>query len=113
MDKKKQASGISGGIFLIGLGVLFLTDWWWPGILVVIGLSGGAELIFRGQIAKGLGTIAFFCAIPLIWAVVQTTNISWSIIGPFILIALGVIILVRVFFLRDDVEEQGFGVSDE
>jgi len=113
MDQQKRASSISGGIFLIGLGVLFLTNWWWPGILVVIGLSGGAELIFRGQITKGLGTMAFFCAIPIIWAVVQSTNISWGIIGPFILIALGVILLVKVFLLKDEVEAQGFGVSDE
>jgi len=113
MDQQKRASSISGGIFLIGLGVLFLTNWWWPGILVVIGLSGGAELIFRGQISKGLGTITFFCGIPLVWTIVQSTNISWSIIGPFILIALGVIMLVKVFFLKDEVEAQGFGVSDE
>jgi len=113
MDKQKQASSISGGIFLIGLGVLFLTDWWWPGIMLVIGLSGGAELIFRGQIAKGLGTIAFFCGIPLVWTLVQSTNISWGIIGPFILIVLGVIILVKVFFLKDDEEQLEFGISDE
>jgi hypothetical protein len=67
MDKQKQASGISGGIFLIGLGVLFLTDWLWPGTMLVIGLSGCAELILWGKISKGIGTIAFFCAIPIIW----------------------------------------------
>ena len=49
MDKQRTASGISGGIFLISLGVLLLTGWWWPGIMVAIGLSAGAELIFRGQ----------------------------------------------------------------
>jgi hypothetical protein len=110
---KKQASSISGGIFLIGLGVLFLTDWWWPGIMLVIGLSGGAELIFRGQVARGLGTMAFFCGIPLIWTIVQSTNISWAIIGPFILIAIGVIMLVKVFFLKDDVEQSDFEASGE
>ena len=72
MDKKKQASGLSGGIFLIGLGVLMITDWWWPGIMLVIGLSGGAELIFRGKIVQGVGTIVFFSAIPII--VVQNTR---------------------------------------
>ena len=113
MDRRKQASSISGGIFLIGLGVLFLTNWWWPGIMLVIGLSGGGELIFRGQIAKGLGTIAFFCGIPLIWTIVQSTNISWAIVGPFILIALGVILLVKVIFLKDDEEQLEFGDSGE
>ena len=65
MDKKKQASAISGGIFLISLGVLIITGWWWPGILIAIGLSGGAEQIFRGKTWQGIGTLAFFCAIPI------------------------------------------------
>ncbi len=99
MDKKKRASSISGGIFLIGLGVLFMTDWFWPGILLVIGLSGGAEQIFRGQIARGIGTIAFFSAVPIVIAIVQSTDISWAIVGPFILIVLGVITLVKAFYL--------------
>ncbi|TET98766.1 MAG: hypothetical protein E3J30_06125 [Anaerolineales bacterium] len=105
MDKKRKASGISGGIFLIGLGVLLFTGWWWPGILLVIGLSGGAEQIFRGQTVRGIGTIAFFSAIPIVIAIVQSTDISWGIVGPFILIVLGVITLVKTFFLKDEVEE--------
>ncbi|MCJ7703250.1 MAG: hypothetical protein MUO62_16835, partial [Anaerolineales bacterium] len=105
--KKKQASSISGGIFLIGLGVLLITDWWWPGIMLVIGLSGGAELIFRDQIARGIGTIVFFSAFPIIWAIAQATDISWAIVGPFILIVLGVITLIKAFFLKDESEEVG------
>lgn len=105
MDKKRKASGISGGIFLIGLGVLLFTGWWWPGILLVIGLSGGAEQIFRGQMTRGIGTIAFFSAIPIIYALVQATDITWAIVGPFILVALGVITLVKTLYLKDEVEE--------
>ena len=28
-----------GGIWLIGIAVLAVTNWWWPGIMVVIGIS--------------------------------------------------------------------------
>lgn len=105
MDKKRAASGLSGGIFLIGLGVLLFTGWWWPGIMLVIGLSGGAELIFRGKVARGIGTIAFFSAFPIIWGIAQATDISWGVVGAFILIALGGITLVKAFYLKDDVEE--------
>ena len=59
-QKKRRASAVSGGIFLICLGVLLITGWWWPGIMFAIGLSGGAELIFRGRIWQGIGTLAFF-----------------------------------------------------
>ncbi len=101
MDKQKTASGISGGIFLIGLGVLIITGWWWPGIMLVIGLSAGGEQIFRGRIASGIGTIAFFTAVPLVITLVQNTNVSWWVVGGFFLIALGVITIVKAFFLDD------------
>ncbi|MGD9091592.1 MAG: hypothetical protein PVF74_02010 [Anaerolineales bacterium] len=105
MDKEKQASAISGGIFLIGLGVLFMTDWFWPGILLVIGLSGGAKLILRGQIIQGVGTIVFFSAIPIVMTIVQATYFSWAVVGPFILIVLGIITLVKAFYLKGEVNQ--------
>ena len=69
----------------------------------IIGLSGGAELIFRGQLARGIGTIVFFRAFPIIWAIAQATDISWAVVGAFVLIALGAITLVKAFCLKDDV----------
>ena len=29
---------ISGGVFLIGLAVLWFLNWWWPGILFLVGI---------------------------------------------------------------------------
>jgi len=98
-DKKRKASGISFGI--IGLGVLLFTGWWWPGIMVVLGLSTGAELIFRGKIARGIGSLVFFWAIAAIVIIVQATSVPWSIVGPLILVGIGVIVLVKAFYLRD------------
>jgi len=115
MDRRKQASSVSGGIFLIGLGMLMITGWWWPGILVVVGLSGGAEQIFRGRTSSGIWTIVVLCGIALVFTLVQSTDVTWGIIGPFILIALGVITLVRVFVLKDLVEREVLSeeISDE
>ena len=31
--------GIMGGIWLIGIAVLAVTGWWWPGIMVLVGIS--------------------------------------------------------------------------
>ncbi len=31
--------GLTGGVFMIGLAILFATDWIWPGILVLIGVT--------------------------------------------------------------------------
>lgn len=101
-ESKRRASAISGGIFLISLGILLFTGWWWPGIMFAIGLAAGAELVFRGKTLRGLGTLAFFCAIPFVVWIIQETEIPWSIVGPLILIGIGVIIIVKTFFLRED-----------
>lgn len=101
-DMKRRASGISGGIFLISLGILLFTGWWWPGIMFAIGLSGCAELVFRGKIIRGIGTLAFFGAIPIVVWIIQETHIPWSIVGPMILIGVGIIALVKSFYLHED-----------
>lgn len=104
VDKEKQqkAKSISGGIFLISLGILVFTGWWWPGIMFAIGLSGGAELVFRGQTVRGISTLAFFCAIPIAIWIIQEVQIPWSLVGPIVLIGVGVIALVKAFYLRED-----------
>lgn len=102
MDKRRTASAISGGIFLISLGILIYTGWWWPGIMIAIGLSSGAELVFRGRIVRGILSLAFFCAIPIVVWIIQKAEISWALVGSLILIGLGVITLVKAFFLRDE-----------
>ena len=100
--KKDRARGISGGIFLISLGVLLFTGWWWPGIMFAIGLAAGAELVFRGKTVRGVGTLAFFCAIPIAVWIIQEVAIPWSLVGPVVLIGIGVIALVKAFYLRED-----------
>jgi len=40
MKTKKFAAprqGLTGAVFMIGLAILFATDWIWPGILVLVG----------------------------------------------------------------------------
>jgi hypothetical protein len=103
VDKEKQrmAGAISGAIFLIGLGVLLLTGWWWPGIMVVIGLSSGAALIFRGKIMRGIGSLAFFCGIAVIVEIVRRTDVDGLVIAAMIIIGIGVIILLKALFFRE------------
>jgi hypothetical protein len=100
-DKRRKASGISFGIFLISLGILIFTGWWWPGILIALGLAFGAELIFRGQTARGIGTLVVFWGIALVVVIVQAVNVPWAVVAPLILVGLGVIILVKAFFLSE------------
>jgi hypothetical protein len=99
-DKRRTASAIWAGIFLIGLGVLLFTGWWWPGIMIVLGLAGCASFVFRGQTARGIGALALFWGIALIAIILQKVDVPWGIVGPLVLIGIGVIVLVKAFYLR-------------
>jgi hypothetical protein len=99
-DKDRLARGIAGGIFLISLGVLLVTGWWWPGIMVALGLSSGAALILRGKVLGGIVSL-FFCGIAIAVEFIRTTDVSGVVIGAFILVGIGIIILVKALFFRE------------
>jgi len=101
-EKQRMAGAISGGIFMISLGVLLFTGWWWPGIMVALGLSSGAALIFRGKTWQGISTLLFFCGIAVAVELIRSTDISGVVIGAFILIGIGVIVLVKALFFREE-----------
>jgi len=48
-NKNENAAQIGGGVFLVGLGMLFLTGWWWPGIMFVMAASILARTMAEGK----------------------------------------------------------------
>jgi hypothetical protein len=60
-----RANAVTGGVWLIGLGILFATHFWWPGILFLIGITAIVEGSARGggwqAIHGGLWMIVFAC----------------------------------------------------
>ena len=100
-DKNRLASGIAGGIFLISLGILLVTGWWWPGIMVALGLTSGAALIFRGKVLGGIVSLVFFCGIAVAVEFIRTTDVSGVVIGASTLVGIGMIILAKALFFRE------------
>jgi hypothetical protein len=95
--RERVGSGITGGLLLIGLGVIWFADWWWPGIMVVLGIAIGSGLVFRGRYVPALVVMVIFFGIPLL----VEAQIPWSLFGPMVLIGVGVIILAKTFLLRE------------
>ncbi len=75
----ERANKLTGGIWLIGLGILFYTGRWWPGIMFVIGVSAIVEGLVQGRgwyaFQGGLWSIAIG-----IWAMTHF-NIAVLFIG--------------------------------
>ncbi len=51
MNRKfsSRASNLNAAIWLIGLGILWLTGLWWPGILILVGVSMLVQALVRNQ----------------------------------------------------------------
>ncbi len=45
-NQRSWHGGVHSGVWLIGLAILFLTGLWWPGILVLVGISMVLQWVF-------------------------------------------------------------------
>lgn len=97
MDKERAGGGITSGLLLIGLGVIWFADWWWPGIMVVLGIAIGSGLVFRGRYVPAIVVMAIFFGIPIL----TEAQIPWDLFAPMVLIGVGVIIIVKAFYLKE------------
>jgi hypothetical protein len=80
-------NGIFGAIFLIGLGLLFLTDGIFPGILLVVGITSFLRESAQGRPHRALNTLIFFAGL---------TMLFWfDAIFPGILFLLGLMALLN------------------
>lgn len=85
-----------GGIFLIGLGLLLLTRSFWPGILIVIGISQFVEMASRGRIPDALRTSLGLFGIALLFLIPGKLFLP----GLFIMIGLSVMIEIASRSIR-------------
>jgi len=92
MDKEEEHNGVTGGLLLIGLGILIYTNWWWPGIMIVLGISISAGLAFRGRFVSALVMLIIFLGIPVL---AEIRGLPWNMAAPAVLIILGLLILGR------------------
>lgn len=65
---RRQNNGSIGAVFLIGLGFLFLTGNFFPGILVLIGVTSYMNEARRGRQERGMQTLLFFGGLALLFA---------------------------------------------
>ena len=87
---RRERSGVAGGLILIGIGVLLITGWWWPGIMVVVGVALAAERWLSGRTREAIVVLGVFLAIPIAIAVMTSIDIPWIWVIALVLIGVGV-----------------------
>ena len=63
--------------------------------MLVIGCGLATERLLKGEVVQAIGVLALFLAIPLGISLLQHLDIPWSLVGPFVLVAVGLAIVVR------------------
>lgn len=96
MDREEKASQASTGVFFVGLGLLFFTGWWWPGIMFVIAASILARTVAEGERWQTATGALWLIAIGVIFGIPGLINdiagAFWQIF-PLILVGMGLFML--------------------
>lgn len=71
----------SGAIFLIGLGLLFVTGWWWPGMLFVIAASSMARVMSEGQSWKAATGALWMAGLGFVFMFNLNFGVIWIVLG--------------------------------
>ncbi len=90
---KEKADAIGGAVFFIGLGILLLTGWWWPGIIVVIGVSSVVTSLLAGKIRDALIAVVIFGIV----IGLSLANIPITIVIALLVIGVGIWIFIHAF----------------
>ncbi len=91
------------GILLIGLALLFITQFWWPGIMFVIGAAMLGYTIRAGDNWRDNREARIMIVIGLIFWVPDQLSLGWMAALPLVLIAVGLfIVLDGPAYLRPD-----------
>jgi hypothetical protein len=84
------------GVFLIGLAILFITGWWWPGIMFVLGIAGIVRAVRDGRAWNDDRGPLVLLGIGVVFAVLDvfgSIRINFGGLWPVILIAIGLYLL--------------------
>lgn len=92
MFEKQNADRIGGGVFLIGLGIIAIFNYWWPGIMFVIGAMLITKGLMSGQRLENLTGAFVVIAIGAIFALEDVIGNIGSL-WPIVLIAAGLFML--------------------
>ena len=88
-ERRSERTGLAGALILIGIGILIITGWWWPGIMVVLGVAIAAERLVAGRYVEAVVALAIFLSIPVAISLMTSIDIPWAWVVGLVLIGVG------------------------
>ena len=91
---KRKAQSLSFALFLIGLAIISYIKYWWPGIMLVVGLPMALRQYLLGKRFDMIISLIVFIGV---FITVQF-SIKWEIILPVLFTLGGLYIFIKEFF---------------
>jgi len=99
---KRKAQSLSFALFLIGLAIITYLKYWWPGIMLAIGIPLALKQYLQGKIFDVIVSLIVFIGV---FITVQF-NIKWEIVLPVLFTLGGIYVFFKEFFGPKDIEEE-------
>ena len=100
MATTKHGNHAFTGVFLVGLGIVALFDYWWPGIMFVIAVSVLVRALVEGKLGENLLSIAILAGIGIV-GVLGHLHLGAAIkFWPILFIVIGLAFLTKTFWKR-------------
>lgn len=88
---KKRAQAYSLIVFLVGLGIISITNSWWPGFALVIGCSIAMRQLLLRKFYEMTISLAVFIGLFL----TNHYDFSWKVVLPVIFFTSALFVLIR------------------
>ncbi len=99
---KRKAQSLSFALFLIGLAIITYFKYWWPGIMLTIGIPLAFKQFLLG---RRFDMIISFIVFVGAFITVQF-NIKWEIVLPVLFTLGGFYVFFKEFFGPKDIQEE-------
>lgn len=101
ITSKKKAQAISTALFLLSLAILVITNAWWPGIMLALGLTLALKQYLLGRTYDmGISLLVFVGTF-----ITVQFDISWKILLPTLFTIGAVYVLIKEFMDSEKEDE--------
>ena len=100
MLQANQIKSLSNAIMFVGLGMLFLTNYWGPGIMFVLGISKAVEYLGQNQLKETLLVLLIFIGLPISLILFKKLSLDFNEVAGYLLIVVGGYYLVKAYLKK-------------
>lgn len=114
LTSKRKGDGYSNGILLIGIAILFVTNAWWPGILLVLLSAMVVRQYLRGRLYDSFLSIVILGGL----FVFSFFDFNWNVLVPVLFVVGGLYLIFREYLWNkrrvgeDKMEDEKMEIKD-